>query len=59
MTTQTNTVLAVEMVGTTMLVMPQGVAVGFWYHDIHVESNPLIAAIDRSKECPELCHQLQ
>lgn len=47
MTTHANTVLMVEIIGETMLVTPQGDAVGFRYHDIHVETNVLLAAIDR------------
>ncbi|MFT5326294.1 MAG: anti-anti-sigma regulatory factor [Planctomycetaceae bacterium] len=47
MTTKSNNVLAVEMLGTTMVVTPQGDSFSFRYNDIHSETNLVIAAIDR------------
>lgn len=47
MTTKANKVLAVEMIGGTMVVTPQGDSFGFRYNEIHSDTNLVIAAIDR------------
>ena len=49
MMTQTNNVFAVELVGQTLVVTPQGDSAGFRYIDIHSETNAVITAVDRQK----------
>lgn len=47
MMTQANTVFAMEVVGDTMVVTPQGDASGFRYNEIHNDTNSVIVQIDR------------
>ncbi|NQV24799.1 MAG: STAS domain-containing protein [Rhodopirellula sp.] len=44
---QTNTVFTTQLVNQTLVVTPQGDSTSFRYSDIHVETNSVIAAIDR------------
>ena len=47
MMTQTNTVFTTKLVGSTLIVTPQGDSTGFRYNDIHSETNAVITSIDR------------
>ena len=47
MMSQINTVFSTELVGRTLVVMPQGDSTGFRYQDIHNDTNAVITAIDR------------
>ena len=47
MMAQINTVFTTELVGSTLVVTPQGDSAGFRYNDIHSETNAVITAIDR------------
>lgn len=47
MMTQHNTVFTTKLVGSTLVVTPQGDSTGFRYNRIHSETNAVITSIDR------------